>query len=290
MDVLRKELNGFYESQRLGEEPLDYSVLDRSKRRVEVAAALENDCRVITDAAADFCYIYGGRFCYLIGLGNNSLLAVQNRDNLLLSDYKVKESNSVNYQDFEKNPIYFREMNSSDEDEIYSRIHPEDLVDKRMLEYEFFKFVDSLPVGEKLNWKATCRIRLKDREGKYIPIENSTRVLNLSPNGKVWLILCTYNLSPKQEMTEDIQPCLVNNTTGEIKLLYLSKKRTQILTNREKEILNLIKAGRLSKQIADVLDISVHTVNRHRQNILNKLSVSTSAEAVMAASAMKLLS
>lgn len=42
------------------------------------------------------------------------------------------------------------------------------------------------------------------------------------------------------------------------------------LTNREFEILKLIASGLNSKQIADKLFLSVHTVNTHRRNILNK--------------------
>ena len=68
-----------------------------------------------------------------------------------------------------------------------------------------------------------------------------------------------------------------------------SDRRSHILTDREKEILLLIKEGKLSKQIADILEISIHTVNRHRQNILEKLSVGNSIEAVMAAESMRLI-
>lgn len=62
-----------------------------------------------------------------------------------------------------------------------------------------------------------------------------------------------------------------------------------MLSDREKEVLKLIRDGRPSKQIADMLGISIHTVNRHRQNIIAKLSVGNSIEAVTAAVAMKLL-
>ena len=57
----------------------------------------------------------------------------------------------------------------------------------------------------------------------------------------------------------------------------------------KKQILNLIRAGLLSKEIAAELCISVNTVSRHRQNILQKLSVGNSMEAVNAAIAMGLL-
>ena len=52
------------------------------------------------------------------------------------------------------------------------------------------------------------------------------------------------------------------------------------LTNREIEILRLIQKGLLSKEIADKLCISIHTVNIHRQNLLRKLGVQNSIEAI----------
>ena len=61
------------------------------------------------------------------------------------------------------------------------------------------------------------------------------------------------------------------------------------LSGREREILRLIGRGKLSKEIADQLAISVHTVNTHRQRILEKLNVDNSMEAVRYASARGLL-
>lgn len=162
MDIFRKELNAFYESQRLAEERLDYTVLDECKIQMGMIVGVDQSCRIITDAAHDYCYIWGGNFTKLVGLSESS--------------------------------DYFTEMESSDEDEIYNQIHPEDLVDKRMLEYDFFKFVDLLPAESKPDFKAHCHMRIKDNTGKYIYIDNTTQVLRLSPNDKIWLILCTYDL------------------------------------------------------------------------------------------------
>ena len=67
------------------------------------------------------------------------------------------------------------------------------------------------------------------------------------------------------------------------------RRRPHILTSREKEILSLIREGKPSKQIAALLGISIHTVSRHRQNIIEKLSVGNTVEAIMAASLMKLM-
>ena len=49
------------------------------------------------------------------------------------------------------------------------------------------------------------------------------------------------------------------------------------LTVREQQVLDCIVAGRLNKQIADDLGISIKTVEAHRANIMDKLNVSTVA-------------
>ena len=53
-----------------------------------------------------------------------------------------------------------------------------------------------------------------------------------------------------------------------------------VLTNREREVLKLIADGKSNKEIGDVLFISVHTVERHRANIMNKLSLKKTADLV----------
>src|SRR5690625_3089046 len=49
------------------------------------------------------------------------------------------------------------------------------------------------------------------------------------------------------------------------------------LTAREQQVLERIVAGRLNKQIAGDLDISIKTVEAHRANIMEKLEVTTVA-------------
>ena len=50
------------------------------------------------------------------------------------------------------------------------------------------------------------------------------------------------------------------------------------LTMREGQVLERIVAGRLNKQIADDLGISIKTVEAHRANIMEKLSANTVAD------------
>ncbi|MFT4190597.1 MAG: response regulator transcription factor [Comamonas sp.] len=50
------------------------------------------------------------------------------------------------------------------------------------------------------------------------------------------------------------------------------------LTGRESQVLERIVAGRLNKQIADDLNISIKTVEAHRANIMEKLGANTVAD------------
>ena len=46
-----------------------------------------------------------------------------------------------------------------------------------------------------------------------------------------------------------------------------------VLTDREREILNLVAAGHSNREIAQILNISEHTVHNHRARLMEKLGV-----------------
>lgn len=257
MDILRRELNEIYESQQLHEEALPREAVAAAREIAECLVRVSNGCAVITDAACDRCYVFSGKFGEIMGFASGS-------------------------------PEIF-EVGSSDEDIIYDRIHPEDLVDKRLLEYELFKVALQKSAEEKTGSVAKCVIRMMDSTGEYRDVDNTTRILHLSPCGKMWLILCTYEFSASLPSPGGIGPVILDTLSGERHELSFSDKRGRVLTPREKEILALIKEGKPSKQVADILGISVHTVNRHRQNIIEKLSVGNIIEAITAANLMRLL-
>jgi two-component system response regulator DctR len=50
------------------------------------------------------------------------------------------------------------------------------------------------------------------------------------------------------------------------------------LTSREREVMDLVLAGKLNKVIADDLQISMRTVEVHRSNLLEKMGVRTAVE------------
>ncbi len=63
--------------------------------------------------------------------------------------------------------------------------------------------------------------------------------------------------------------------------------RLEQLTPREAEVLRLVVAGRLNKQIADELDISMKTVEAHRARVMEKMAVRTLADLVKAVIALE---
>jgi len=71
------------------------------------------------------------------------------------------------------------------------------------------------------------------------------------------------------------QSRLVNHATRQDAIHKLNA-----LSPREREVLELVVAGMLNKQIGGVLNIAEHTVKLHRQNITGKLGVKSVAEIV----------
>jgi FixJ family two-component response regulator len=58
------------------------------------------------------------------------------------------------------------------------------------------------------------------------------------------------------------------------------QRRMTSLTLREREVMELIAAGRLNKQVADDLGISIKTVEVHRGRVMDKMEVRSLAELV----------
>ena len=95
--------------------------------------------------------------------------------------------------------------------------------------------------------------------------------------------LCLYT-----PVTTEQPAMIMDSLTGKAVLLNKVDAK-QILSNREKEILRMIDAGMSSKEISAILNISIYTVSRHRQNILEKLHAKNSSHACTRAKNLKLI-
>ncbi len=68
-----------------------------------------------------------------------------------------------------------------------------------------------------------------------------------------------------------------------------NSEKTEVLSEREKDVLVCITKGMSNKEIADALYLSVNTITTHRRNISNKLQIHTSAGLIIYAIANKLV-
>jgi DNA-binding NarL/FixJ family response regulator len=57
----------------------------------------------------------------------------------------------------------------------------------------------------------------------------------------------------------------------------LIKPKGTKLTSRESEVLQLVAEGSANKQVADALGISIKTVEKHRQHLMDKLNIHETA-------------
>ncbi|HEY4087172.1 MAG TPA: response regulator transcription factor [Bryobacteraceae bacterium] len=55
----------------------------------------------------------------------------------------------------------------------------------------------------------------------------------------------------------------------------------EMLTEREREVLQLLAEGKSNKEAATILDLSPYTVETHRQNLMQKLGLHNTAEIVL---------
>ena len=55
----------------------------------------------------------------------------------------------------------------------------------------------------------------------------------------------------------------------------------ELLTGREREILQLVAEGKTNKEVAGILNLSLYTVDTHRTHILQKLNLHSVPEVIL---------
>lgn len=76
----------------------------------------------------------------------------------------------------------------------------------------------------------------------------------------------------EEAMALDARQRVTNATVDSV------KARLSCLTTRERQIMELVLAGKFNKVIADELNISMRTVEVHRANLFDKMQVKTAVE------------
>jgi DNA-binding NarL/FixJ family response regulator len=62
-----------------------------------------------------------------------------------------------------------------------------------------------------------------------------------------------------------------------------------LLTDREKQTLQLVAEGKTNKEIAKILDVGVSTIESHRSNVMQKLGLHSSVDIVLYAVRKKII-
>lgn len=200
----------------------------------------------------------------------------------VLSDMQLNKSYLFNSKtgtelglEFAGNPAV---IDSIWEEDILKKIHPDDKMRKYIHELKFFRMLETLKPEEKNDFSVLSLVRMQDRNGKYRLVRHRMFYFYSPDQLKLRFALCLYNLVPDPPGNRMPVFSIINTVKGEIVSEDLPIDNG-VLSKRELEVLKLIGDGCTSKEIAAVLCISINTVSRHRQNILEKLHVKNSVEA-----------
>lgn len=172
---------------------------------------------------------------------------------------------------------YVENIDTPQELDIEKLVHPDDLEVVRRIDKKVWEFLDTLPEEEKLAYKYIYELRVLEK-GKYIRMIYQMRILAFKDDN--FLAMGMIDLAPEQSANTSVRFQIKNCLTDEVVPFTIESATDVLLTPREREILALAKEGMFSKEISEKLNISIHTVNRHRQNILEKLQVDNMIEAV----------
>ena len=163
------------------------------------------------------------------------------------------------------------------EEELLSRIPEDELEQKQLLEVRLVDWVGR----NGTNWILDSVLTMSDENGQNHLIRHKIRYF--MDGNSIRYALCLYNPVPEKE-----EAVFHNLFTGE-RVPVESIGTKGLLSDRELEVLSLIEKGASSKDISSALNISIHTVSRHRQNILEKLRAANSTQACRIAKGLHLL-
>ena len=227
--------------------------LEKYKHVAFIFSVLQNSTAVLTDLKSRRNYIYHGALSAYLGIGEKMTSEI--------SDMVWEES-------------------------ILKLIHPDDLRYKQTMELQLFHYIKSKHPQERLNYYLVMRVRVKAKHQSYIPLE--LKIYYASSSDSIQLALNIYSFTSANSGDHAATGVIINSCNGEV-LLAKDLQFKNILTKREVEILKEIAKGNASKEISEKLFISKNTVDRHRQNIIEKLCVKNSTEACHAAVLMGII-
>jgi DNA-binding CsgD family transcriptional regulator/PAS domain-containing protein len=238
------------------EDELDYSIFEKHKPLLQTIATVGNSGVSVFDIFKKEHLFYSPNFGQLLGF-----------------DLKQIEEYGHSFLD--------------------EKIHPDDFIALTLNGISLFKLLYQFSNDEKANFKLINEYRILNKDNIYTRVIEQQQCLEFDPKGNIWLTLSIIDISPNQVENEGLKSQLLNFRTGKIIDFQNENKEVEpvsiSLTKREVQILKMVKDGLLSKEISNNLNISLNTVNTHRQRVLEKLGANNSMEAVVFASKLGIL-
>ena len=241
MERLQEEYNSLLDRQHFNATELDYTVLERHIRQLTQLSQIAN-CGITVYDMFRRCHVF--------------------------TSYNFPELFRYNLNDI-----------ATEDTEYFMRhIHPDDWTELHRNGIACLRFLlDNPDLAPDVKMVNGYRV---DVGGRWTSVIEQFQILEFDARGNIWLSLSMLDIAPGQDSQTMARSRLFNYRTGENLDFQNTETHASVLSAREREILGKIGQGKLSKEIAEELFISVHTVNTHRQRILEKLHVGNSLEAV----------
>ena len=150
--------------------------------------------------------------------------------------------------------------------------HPDDFPISVQKAKDAFSYLLTLDGDEKKNFTFSLEYRIRRLDGKYIKVNRQSFIISTDVNGNA-VHICSI-------ITELSSGALLKSETEYINLDSNKPNKSINLSKRELEILKLLAEGKTSNEIANLLFISFHTVEKHRKNMLFNNSAKNTLELI----------
>ena len=170
-------------------------------------------------------------------------------------------------------------------DYYWSLFHPEDidLWLKSLTNLMVFT-MSELTDEQRTRMSYTWNYRIKIKDSSYVNIVQNTTPLQFDETNKPIIGLAHYTVLDGNIKMDICASAKYLNDKNEYETLFYQNVSTSNLlgniSNRERDIVRLIITKKTSDEISKKLNISKHTVDTHRRNILKKLDISSTFELV----------
>lgn len=169
---------------------------------------------------------------------------------------------------------------------LLGKVHPDDVPYLLNFEITVANFFSELPASRKSDYKIQYDFRLQKANGEYTRILNQMIMVQYSSNN-----IYTFGVQADiSHLKKDLRPVLsfialnyYDPSFFDVAAKKIFEPSKSLFSKREKEILEYMLQGKISKEIAQELNISKYTVDTHRKHLLQKTESKSVSEMVQKA-------